>query len=285
MSLGVLYICATPIGNLEDISARALRVLSEADVIAAEDTRHSRILLEHYQIRKPLVSYHEHNKMSRTAELLERLKQGESVALISDAGTPVISDPGDMLVKAALEAGIPVTSLPGPCALITALTLSGLSARRFVFEGFLPTEKKERGEILKSLANEQRTIILYEAPHRLLKTLTELSDILEPERAVCLCRELTKIHEEALLTTLSGAVSMLKEKEPRGEYVLVLAGKSEALVKKEMTAAWEAAAPEEHLAEYMKKGLNKKEAIKAMAEDFALSRNEIYKMLISKTTN
>nr|MBQ6242744.1 16S rRNA (cytidine(1402)-2'-O)-methyltransferase [Lachnospiraceae bacterium] len=280
MSCGTLYICATPIGNREDISARAVRVLQEADLIAAEDTRHSKGLLDYYGISKPLVSYHEHNKYERAEELVGRLLQGENIALISDAGTPVISDPGEVLVIMAREAGIPVTSLPGPCALITALTLSGISARRFVFEGFLPMESKDRKAVLDSLREEERTIVLYEAPHRLRRTLQELKECLGGARPACLCRELTKIHEEALPLTLEEAEALYQEKEPRGEYVLVIAGKSRRDKEEEMRNTWESCSPEEHLQAYMNKGMTKKEAIKAMAEDFAISRNTLYALLM-----
>ena len=281
MSTGCLYLSATPIGNREDISARVLRVLEEADLIAAEDTRHSRGLLQYYGIDTPLISYHEHNKYERAQELISRLLKGEKIALISDAGTPVISDPGEVLVQKARECGIPVTSLPGPCALITALSLSGIPARRFVFEGFLPQENKERREVLQSLKQEGRTIILYEAPHRLRKTLGELRDALGADRSLCLCRELTKIHEEALTFTLEEAIAYYGEREPRGEYVLVLEGKSKEAGEAEQKKAWEALSPDEHLKAYMGRGLDKKAAMKAMAADFGLSRNEIYKQLLN----
>lgn len=280
MNCGTLYICATPIGNREDISGRAVRVLREVDLIAAEDTRHSKGLLDYYGISKPLVSYHEHNKYERAEELVGRLLQGENIALVSDAGTPVISDPGEVLVIMAREAGIPVTSLPGPCALITALTLSGISARRFVFEGFLPMESKDRKAVLDALRREPRTIVLYEAPHRLRKTLDELKEALGGARPACLCRELTKIHEEALALTLEEAAALYQEKEPRGEYVLVIAGKSPGEKEEELRGAWESRTPEEHLQAYMSKGMTKKEAIKAMAEDFAISRNTLYALLM-----
>lgn len=280
MNVGCLYLCATPIGNREDISARVLRVLQEADMIAAEDTRHSRGLLQYYGIQTPLISYHEHNKYERAEELVARLLQGDKIALISDAGTPVISDPGEVLVQKARECGIPVTSLPGPCALITALSLSGIPARRFVFEGFLPQESKERREVLGNLQDESRTIILYEAPHRLRKTLGELQDVLGADRPLCLCRELTKIHEEALTFTLQEALAYYEAREPRGEYVLVLEGKSKEAGAAEQKMAWKVLAPEEHLKLYMARGLDKKAAMKAMAADFGLSRNEIYKQLL-----
>jgi 16S rRNA (cytidine1402-2'-O)-methyltransferase len=279
MTGGTLYICATPIGNLQDISARVLDTLREADLIAAEDTRHSLGLLTHYDIRRPMISYHEHNKYERAQEIVGRLLAGENVALITDAGTPVISDPGEVLVKAAREAGIPVTSLPGPCALITALTLSGLPARRFVFEGFLPMDKKERRQVLEDLTHQRRTMILYEAPHRLRRTLEELSEALGRDRKICLCRELTKIHEEAPLMTLDEAAALYKETEPRGEYVLVLEGRSEEAVEAERSALWESRTPAEHLEDFMAQGLTKKEAMKAMALRFGISKSEIYSLI------
>ena len=279
MTGGTLYICATPIGNLQDISARVLDTLREADLIAAEDTRHSLGLLTHYDIRRPMISYHEHNKYERAQEIVGRLLAGENVALITDAGTPVISDPGEVLVKAAREAGIPVTSLPGPCALITALTLSGLPARRFVFEGFLPMDKKERRQVLEDLKQQCRTMILYEAPHRLRRTLEELSEALGGDRKICLCRELTKIHEEAPLMTLDEAAALYKETEPRGEYVLVLEGRSEEAVEAERSALWESRTPAEHLEDFMAQWLTKKEAMKAMALRFGISKSEIYSLI------
>lgn len=281
MTGGTLYICATPIGNLQDISARVLDTLREADLIAAEDTRHSLGLLTHYDIRRPMISYHEHNKYERAQEIVGRLLAGENVALITDAGTPVISDPGEVLVKAAREAGIPVTSLPGPCALITALTLSGLPARRFVFEGFLPQETKERKAVLASLASERRTVILYEAPHRLVKTLRQLEEVLGA-RKICVCRELTKIHEEAVWTTLPEAIAFWSENEPRGEYVLVLEGLSEEAAAAEGAARWSGVSLTEHLEQYLTQGLDKKEAMKRMAEDRGTSRREIYQGLLEE---
>ncbi len=279
---GILYLCATPIGNLGDISARVLETLRSVDRIAAEDTRHSLALLAHFGISKPLISYHEHNKFERAEELVARLLEGESIALITDAGTPVISDPGEVLVKAAREAGIPVTSLPGPCALITALTLSGLPARRFVFEGFLPQENREKKQILEELRNEKRTVILYEAPHRLLKTLTELAEALGNAREICLCRELTKLHEETVNMSLEEAVAFYRENQPRGEYVLVLAGKAESDIQQERTARWESRRASEHLAEYMSRGMDKKTAMKAMAADFGISRSALYDALLAE---
>ena len=278
---GTLFLCATPIGNRGDITERVKETLSAADLIAAEDTRHSRGLLEHYGISKPLTSYHEHNKYEKAEELLGLLLEGKNIALITDAGTPAISDPGEVLVRRCHEAGVPVTSLPGPCALITALSLSGFPARRFVFEGFLPQETKERKAVLASLAGERRTIILYEAPHRLVKTLNQLQEVLGGRR-ICICRELTKIHEEAVWTTLPEAVRFWTENEPRGEYVLVLEGLSEEEAAAEDAARWSGISLTAHLQQYLDEGLDKKEAMKRMAEDRGLSRREIYQGLLEE---
>ena len=276
---GTLVLCATPIGNLEDITFRTVKALENADVIAAEDTRHSRALLEHYGIRKELTSYHEHNKYEKAEELVGRLLAGETVCLITDAGTPVISDPGEVLVQKAVEAGVPVTSLPGPCALITALTLSALSGRRFAFEGFLPQETKERKERLAAAAAEERTVILYEAPHRLRKTLGELREACGGSRRIALARELTKIHEEVLRLSLEEACAYFAENEPRGEFVLVLEGRPKEEAKAETQARWVALSPEEHLAYYLARGLDRKEALKKTAEDRGMNRKELYRLL------
>ncbi len=278
---GTLYICATPIGNLGDISHRVLEVLNQVDLIAAEDTRHSGLLLKHFGIQKPLISYHEHNQKERTGPLLERLLGGESVALISDAGTPLISDPGAILVREATLAGIPVTSLPGPSALITALTLSGLPAGRFVFEGFLPVSGSQRSRALEGLKEEPRTLILYEAPHRLYKTLEDLLAVLGPERPLALCRELTKLHETVLRGSLGEILEIVKKQEPRGEYVLVLGGLSAEESARQQNLLWESQSPEAHLQAYMERGMTKKEAMKAMASDFGISKNQIYNSLKS----
>jgi len=282
MSRGVLYLCATPIGNLGDISERALETLRSVDRIACEDTRHSMGLFSHFGISKPLISYHEHNKYERAEELVSLLLAGENIALVTDAGTPVISDPGEVLVQEAKKAGILVTSLPGPCALITALTLSGIPARRFVFEGFLPQESKERKAVLQDLKEERRTVVLYEAPHRLRKTLEELANALGEERPVCLCRELTKLHEEAVNMRLSEAMALYRETEPRGEYVLVLAGKSEERLQAEKQESWESKSVMQHLADFMETGLDKKAAMKAMAEAFGKPKREIYDAILKE---
>ncbi len=278
---GTLYLCATPIGNRGDITERVRETLASVDLIAAEDTRHSRGLLDYYGIDRPLTSYHEHNKFEKAEELLGLLLEGKNIALITDAGTPSISDPGEVLVRRCHESGVAVTSLPGACALVTALSVSGFPSRRFVFEGFLPQEAKERKAVLASLAGERRTIILYEAPHRLVKTLTQLREVLG-DRRICICRELTKIHEEAVWTTLPEAVNYWTENEPRGEYVLVLEGlsKEEAAVKE--GARWSGVTLTEHLKEYLVQGLDKKEAMKRMAKDRGTSRREIYQGLLEE---
>ncbi len=279
-SVGKLILCATPIGNLEDITLRVIRALKEADLIAAEDTRNSRKLLNHLDIHVPMTSYHEHNKIAKAKSLVERMLAGETIALITDAGTPGISDPGEELVKAAYEAGVPVTSLPGAAACITALTLSGLPTRRFVFEAFLPQEKKDRQEILDSLREETRTIVLYEAPHRLKKTLAELKEALGGSRKISLCRELTKVHEEVRRLTLDEALSHYEANEPRGEYVLVLEGKDPEEIRAGQQARWEALSLEEHMEHYLSAGHDRKEAMKLVAKDRGVAKSEIYKALI-----
>ena len=270
---------ATPIGNLSDLSERALKTLSEVDFIAAEDTRNSLRLLSHFGISKSMVSYHEHNRRERGEEIAERLLRGESCALITDAGTPAISDPGEDLVALCAERGIPVTSVPGACAMITALTLSALPTARFVFEGFLPVPKKERRERLALLSTETRTFLLHEAPHKLRTTLGDLMDTLGGERRITLCRELTKRNEEILRLTLSEAVAYYEEKEPRGEYVLVVEGGCGASAS--ATDA-ESLSPEEAVARYLEKGLSRNDAIRAAAKDLGLSRNEVYGRILAQ---
>lgn len=276
---GKLYLCATPIGNLEDMTYRVVRTLQEVDLIAAEDTRNSIKLLNHFEIKTPMTSYHEYNKIEKGQRLVEKMQEGLNIALITDAGTPGISDPGEELVKMCYEAGIEVTSLPGAAACITALTLSGLSTRRFAFEAFLPTDKKEKQEILSELVDETRTIILYEAPHRLLKTLKELSDTLG-NRRITVCRELTKKHETAFQTTCFEAVTYYEEHEPKGECVLVIEGKSRQELKEESIAKWEEMPIEDHMEYYMKQGLDKKEAMKKVAKDRGIGKREVYQMLL-----
>lgn len=279
---GKLYLCATPIGNLEDITFRVLNTLKEVDLIAAEDTRHSIKLLNHFDIKTPMTSYHEYNKVEKAAYLVEKLKDGTNIALVTDAGTPGISDPGEELVRQAYAAGIEVTSLPGPAACITALTLSGLSTRRFAFEAFLPADKKEKQQILKELSSETRTIILYEAPHRLLRTVEELLEALGDRKATLL-RELTKKHETAFLTTLSGILEYYREKEPRGECVLVIEGKSYEELFEEEKEQWSSLSLEEHMEHYTSQGMDRKEAMKAVAKDLGVSKREIYQRLLEET--
>ena len=277
---GILYLCATPIGNLGDMSPRVVETLKEADLIAAEDTRNSIKLLNHFNIDTPMTSYHEYNKVDKAKTLIGKLKEGHNIALITDAGTPAISDPGEVLVKMCQEEGITVTSLPGPAALIVALTLSGLSTRRFCFEGFLPPEKKDRKRILSELSNESRTIILYEAPHHLKGTLNELYEALG-DRKITLCRELTKKFESVMPTTLAGAVSYYDENEPRGEYVLVIEGKSFKEQDEELRQSFSDMSVEEHMKIYEDKGIDRKEAMKQVAKDRGVSKRDIYNALLN----
>ncbi|MCR4625548.1 MAG: 16S rRNA (cytidine(1402)-2'-O)-methyltransferase [Lachnospiraceae bacterium] len=277
---GTLYLCATPIGNLEDITYRVLRILKEVDLIAAEDTRNSIKLLNHFEIDTPMTSYHEYNKIDKARTLIAKLLDGQNIALITDAGTPAISDPGEDLVKMAHEAGITVTSLPGACACITALTLSGLPTRRFAFEAFLPTDKKERSLILDSLKNETRTLIIYEAPHHLIKTLEDLLLALGNRNAT-VCRELTKKHETVFRTTLENALKYYKENEPKGECVIVIEGRSFTELKEESRAEWQKLSVEGHVNMYMEQGLDKKAAMKAAAKDRGVSKQDIYKELLN----
>lgn len=276
---GTLYLCATPIGNLQDMTPRVLETLRDVDLIAAEDTRNSRKLMTHFQISTPMTSYHEYNKVEKAYTLIEKLNEGQNIALITDAGTPAISDPGEVLVRMCQEAGITVTSLPGPAALIVALTLSGLSTRRFCFEGFLPPDKKERKQILEELTGETRTIILYEAPHHLKATLKELYDALG-ERKITLCRELTKKFETVFPTTLEGALAFYEENEPRGEYVLVLEGKSLQQKKQEQQESFAEMSIEEHMKIYEDKGVDRKEAMKLVAKERGISKRDVYQYLL-----
>ena len=278
---GTLYLCATPIGNLGDMTPRVIETLKEVDIIAAEDTRNSIKLLNHFEIKTSMTSYHEYNKVEKADYLVEQLMQDKNVALITDAGTPAISDPGEVLVQKCIQAGIAVTSLPGAAACITALTLSGLSTRRFCFEGFLPSDKKEKAEILEELREESRTIILYEAPHHLVRTLKELQEAMG-NRKVTLCRELTKKFETILPTTLEDALALYEQEEPRGEYVLVIEGKSRQEKKKEERQAWQTMSIEEHMAYYEKEGMDKKSAMKQVAKDRGVTKREIYQYFLKK---
>jgi 16S rRNA (cytidine1402-2'-O)-methyltransferase len=277
---GTLYLCATPIGNLEDITYRVLRTLKEVDLIAAEDTRNSIKLLNHFEIKTPMTSYHEYNKIDKAYQLVDQLRAGKNIALITDAGTPGISDPGEDIVRICYEEGLEVTSLPGAAACITALTMSGLPTRRFAFEAFLPKDKKEQQIVLEELARETRTIILYEAPHHLVKTLTKLCDTLGGDRRLTICRELTKRYEEKMQTTLSDSLQYYEVNEPRGEYVLIIQGKSYAQIQKEQQESWEAMSLEEHMAHYESQGIDHKEAMKLVAKDRGVSKREIYQQLL-----
>ena len=279
--MGTLYLCATPIGNLQDMSPRVVETLKQVDVIAAEDTRNSIKLLNHFDIHTPMTSYHEFNKVEKAKQLVRQLLEGQDIALITDAGTPAISDPGEVLVRFCMESGVPVTSLPGPAACITALTLSGLNTRRFCFEGFLPSDKKERRAVLSELAEETRTMILYEAPHHLRGTLVELLGALG-DRKITLCKELTKKHETVFATTLQGAVSHFETEEPRGEYVLVIEGKSREEKQAKEIAAWEQMSIEDHMAYYETQGTDRKEAMKLVAKDRNVSKRDIYNYLLTK---
>ena len=279
---GKLYLCATPIGNLEDITFRVLRTLKEADLIAAEDTRNSRKLLNHFEIKTPMTSYHEYNKYEKGRWLVRQMEEGKQVALITDAGTPGISDPGEELVAMCWEAGIEITSLPGPAACITALTVSGLSTRRFSFEAFLPQDKKQRQEVLEELKKDTRTLIFYEAPHRLVKTLEELLKELG-NRNITVCRELTKKHETLFKTDLEKALDWYRENSPKGECVLVLEGKSREEIKEEERSKWEDISVPEHVEFYLKQGMEKKEAMKQVAKDRGVSKREIYGVLLQES--
>ncbi len=279
METGKLYLCATPIGNLEDITLRVIRTLKEVDVIAAEDTRSSLRLLNHFEIRTPMTSYHEYNRIEKAHTLIAKMQAGQNIALITDAGTPGISDPGEDLVRLCREAGIEVTSLPGACACVTALTVSGMPSKRFCFEAFLPRDKKEKQQILEELRSETRTVILYEAPHRLLRTLGELYDALG-ERRITVCRELTKKHETVFQTTLSAAIAYYEANGPRGECVIVMEGRSRQELQKEKQSRWEDMDIREHVALYEQQGMSQKDAMKQAAKDRGLSRREVYGMLL-----
>ncbi len=278
---GILYLCATPIGNLGDMTPRVTETLKDVDLIAAEDTRNSIKLLNHFDIHTPMTSYHEYNKVEKARELIGKLQGGTDIALITDAGTPAISDPGEVLVRMCMEEGIKVTSLPGPAACITALTLSGLSTRRFCFEGFLPPDKKEKQEILDELATESRTIIIYEAPHHLIRTLEELYGVLG-NRKITLCRELTKKFETVFATTLSESLEYYKTEEPKGEYVLVIEGRSREEKRSEEKARWENMTVPEHMEYYENQGIDHKEAMKLVARDRGVGKRDIYRSLLEE---
>lgn len=280
-SKGTLYLCATPIGNLEDMTFRAVRILKEVDVIAAEDTRNSVKLLNHFDIHTPMTSYHEFNKIDKGQYLVKRLLEGENIALITDAGMPGISDPGEELVRMCRDAGVPVTAVPGACACVTALVISGRPTRRFCFEAFLPTDKKERRAVLEELKTETRTSIIYEAPHRLVKTLQELLNELG-DRNITVCKELTKKHETGLETTLKEAVPYYEQNEPRGEYVLVLEGCSRQQMEQEAQDAWKEMSLGDHMKLYEEQGMNRKDAMKQVAKDRGVGKREIYQALLEE---
>ena len=276
---GMLFLCATPIGNLQDMTPRVVDTLREVDMIAAEDTRNSLRLLNYFEIKTPMTSYHEYNKYDKARQLVAWMQEGKNIALITDAGTPAISDPGEVLVAECHKAGVTVTSLPGCCALITALTLSGLPTRRFCFEGFLPADKKERRIVLEELPGETRTVILYEAPHHLKKTLDELLTVLG-NRRITLCRELTKKFESIFPTTLQEAVSYYEEHEPKGEYVLVIEGEDPQKKREAEQLSWQELTVEEHMELYEKQGLSNKDAMKRVAKDRGVSKRDIYQSLL-----
>lgn len=276
---GKLYLCATPIGNLEDMTYRAIRTLKEADLIAAEDTRNSIKLLNHFEIKTPMTSYHEYNKIDKGHYLVNQMLEGKNIALITDAGTPGISDPGEELVAMCCEAGIEVTSIPGAAACVNALIISGLSTRRFAFEAFLPSDKKEKKKVLEELVEETRTTVLYEAPHRLLKTLSELLEVLG-DRRISVCRELTKKHETVFRTTLLQAVEYYSEHDPKGECVIVLEGRSRQELEEEAQKKWEELSLEEHMAHYEEQGIARKEAMKMVAKDRGISKRDVYQALL-----
>lgn len=280
-SKGTLYLCATPIGNLEDMTFRAVRILKEVDVIAAEDTRNSVKLLNHFDIHTPMTSYHEFNKIDKGQYLVKRLLEGENIALITDAGMPGISDPGEELVRMCRDAGVPVTAVPGACACVTALVISGRPTRRFCFEAFLPTDKKERRAVLEELKTETCTSIIYEAPHRLVKTLQELLNELG-DRKITVCKELTKKHETGFETTLKEAVLYYEQNEPRGEYVLVLEGCSRQQMEQEAQDAWKEMSLGDHMKLYEEQGMNRKDAMKQVAKDRGVGKREIYQALLEE---
>ncbi|MBO4626944.1 MAG: 16S rRNA (cytidine(1402)-2'-O)-methyltransferase [Lachnospiraceae bacterium] len=276
----MLYLVTTPIGNLEDMTMRAIRVLQEVDLIAAEDTRNSRKLLTHFEIHTPMTSYHQNNRFDKGRELTEMLVEGKNIAVITDAGMPGISDPGEELVRMALEAGVEVTAVPGACACVTALTISGLPTRRFCFEAFLPTEKKERARVLAELTDETRTIVMYEAPHRLAKTLAELAVTLGGERNVRILRELTKKHEDRYIGTLAEAAAHYEEEPAKGECVIVIEGADPAAAKRAEEASWSELDIAEHVAMYESQGMTRKDAMKAVAADRGIGKREVYQALL-----
>ncbi|MCY6354775.1 16S rRNA (cytidine(1402)-2'-O)-methyltransferase [Clostridium sp. ZS2-4] len=273
---GKLYVVPTPIGNLKDITLRALEVLKSVDIVAAEDTRQSLKLLNHFDIKKPLMSYHKHNENVKSEDIISKLREGKNIALVSDAGTPGISDPGSVIIQKCIEENIDFEVLTGATAVTTALVYSGLDTTKFLFRGFIPRENKERNPIIQDLKERQETLIFYEAPHRLIKTLEFLYDNLG-NRRIAICRELTKLYEEIIRLPLEDAIKYYNENQPRGEYVLVVEGKSEEEIKREEEKEWENLTIEEHIKKYMNEGLVKKEAIKKTAKDRGMAKSEVYK--------
>ena len=273
---GILYLVATPIGNLEDITYRAVRLLREVDLIAAEDTRNSIKLLRHFDITTHMTSYHEFNRYDKAEYLISRLEEGENIALITDAGTPGISDPGEVLVEMCYEHGITVVPVPGAVAAINALVASGQKTRRFAFEAFLPQDKKELEDVMDALAEERRTIVLYEAPHRLIRTLTLLEQRLGSDRGITLCKELTKKHESFVRGTIGDMLRSFSAEQPRGEYVLVIEGRSQEDIDAERREAWEGLSIEEHLRGYIDSGISKKDAVKLVAQERGIAKREVY---------
>ena len=278
---GTLYLVATPIGNLEDMTYRAVRILSEVDEIAAEDTRNSRKLLNHFDIHTPMTSYHEFNRYDKAKTLVGHMLEGKNVAVITDAGTPGISDPGEVLVQECYQAGIPVVPVPGACAAVNALVASGQGTRRFSFEAFLPREKKERRKLLEELARETRTMVIYEAPHHLKATLEDLVQTLG-DRSVTLCKELTKKHETFQLTTLTQALALYSQEEPKGEFVLVIAGRPEEEIREEARQEWVEMSIAEHVQHYMTQGMSEKDAMKAVARDRGIGKSEVYREVVER---
>lgn len=279
---GTLYLVATPIGNLEDMTFRAVRLLKEVDLIAAEDTRNSIKLLNHFDIKTHMTSYHEFNRYDKGEELVGKLEEGLDIALITDAGTPGISDPGEVLVEMCYERGITVVPVPGAVAAVNALVASGQKTRRFAFEAFLPQDKKECSVVLEELKRERRTIVLYEAPHRLVKTLEVLGETLGLDRGITVCKELTKKHESFVKTTIGAQLDLYRntEAEPRGEYVLVIEGLSDEAIESEKRAIWESLSVEDHIRKYMDEGISKKDAVKKVAQDRGVSKRDIYTVAV-----
>ena len=279
---GTLYLCATPIGNLEDITLRVLSALKEADLIAAEDTRNSIRLLNYFDIKTPMTSYHEHNKIEKAAVLIEKLKAGQNIALITDAGTPGISDPGEELAGMCLDAGITVTALPGASALLTAVSSCGIKAGRFAFEAFLPTDRKKRQTVLSELRDETRAIVIYEAPHHLVSLLSELREVLGESRRMAVCRELTKLHESICRMTIGEAAEKYAKEAPRGEFVLVIEGRSFREIEEEEQDMWSEMDIASHMEHYLKTGIERKEAMRQVAHDRGIPKREVYRALLDK---